>query len=401
MRGPDLDGRSICVIYDCLFPLTHGGAERWYRVLVDHLVDAGATVTYLTRRQWEDETPKWKGVKIVDVSRSSELYDTEGTRRIGPALEFGLGTFSWMVRHRRDFDAVVVANFPFFSLLAVRGALVGARTPVFVDFFEVWSSKYWRSYGGRITGTLGAVVQRFCIGVTRFAQVFTAEGARLLRAHGFRGDVTVLAGLFPSDRGDNRITSTQLDDPMVLFVGRHVKHKGVRQLPEILKVARQSIPTLTMTVVSDGPERADVESAVKRLRLDEVVVFAGSVSDEQLRTLYEQASCTIVPSLREGYGLVVGESVAAGTPVVVANNAENLSTTLVEPGVNGFIVEPSVSGMAEGIVAVLAAGDTLRHSSFEWSAQHSTLMSMDRSAEEMVERLSVRIASRTSRKSNP
>jgi glycosyltransferase involved in cell wall biosynthesis len=389
-----LEGRNICVIYDCLFPLTHGGAERWYRVLVDQLVAAGASVTYLTRRQWDADAPEWTGVKIVEVSRSSELYDAEGTRRTGPALEFGLGTFTWMVRHRRDFDAVIVANFPFFSLLAVRGALVGARTPTFVDFFEVWSTNYWKSYAGRTIGTLGAAIQRICIGVTRFAQVFTSEGARQLRSHGFRGDVAVLPGLLPSSRTEDRI-STQVDSPMVLFVGRHVKHKGVRQLPEILTAARQLIPTLKMTVVSDGPERIDVERTMHRLGLDDVVTFTGSVSDESLRSYYEQASCTIVPSLREGYGLVVGESVSAGTPVVVAHNAENLATTLVESGVNGFVVEPTASAMAEGIAAVLQAGDALRQSALKWSVQHSTLMSMDRSAEEMVERLSALMARRT------
>jgi glycosyltransferase involved in cell wall biosynthesis len=400
-HGRDLDGRSICVVYDCLFPLTHGGAERWYRVLVDQLVDAGATVTYLTRRQWDADVPEWTGVKIVEASRSSELYDAEGTRRAGPALEFGLGTFLWMVRHRRVFDAVIVANFPFFSLLAVRGALVGARTPTFVDFFEVWSTSYWRTYAGRVTGTVGSGIQRICIRVTRFAQVFTTEGAQQLRSHGFRGDVAVLPGLLPSSRTDERISNTKPESPMVLFVGRHVKHKGVRQLPEILEVARRSIPTLTMTVVSDGPERPAVERAMHRLHLDDVVEFTGPVSEEQLRSLYERASCTIVPSLREGYGLVVGESVSAGTPVVVANNVENLATTLVEPGVNGFVVEPTAPGMAEGIVAVLRAGDSLRQSASEWSAQHLRLMSMDQSAEEMVERLSTRSARRTSRDTSP
>jgi hypothetical protein len=72
-----------------------------------------------------------------------------------------------------------------------------------------------------------------------------------------------------------------------------------------------------------------------------------------------------------------------------------LATTLVESGVNGFVVEPTASAMAEGIAAVLQAGDALRQSALKWSVQHSTLMSMDRSAEEMVERLSALMARRT------
>jgi len=382
-----LEGRNICVAYDCLFPLTHGGAERWYRVLVDQLVASGATVTYITRRQWTTEPPAWTGVRVVAVSGIAELYDAEGTRRTRPAVAFGIGTFLWLVRRRREFDAVLVASFPFFSLLAIRGALVGAGTPMFVDYFEVWSLNYWRTYAGRIRGSIGAVIQRLCIGLTRFAQVFTVEGAQQLRSHGFRGDVDVLAGLLTSDRSGKIKSANSPESPVVLFVGRHVKHKGVRLLPEILISARASMPELKMVIVSDGPERREVENDVARLGLSDAIEFTGSVSDETLRLLFEQASCTIVPSLREGYGLVVAESVSAGTPVVVANNPENLATSLVEPGVNGYVVAPSIRGMSDGILAAIAGGYPLRQSTVEWSIKHAKTNGMDTAADEMVERL--------------
>ena len=43
----------VCLVYDCLFPHTVGGAERWYRTLAERLAAAGHEVTYLTLRQWE------------------------------------------------------------------------------------------------------------------------------------------------------------------------------------------------------------------------------------------------------------------------------------------------------------------------------------------------------------
>ncbi len=386
--GKTLKGLSVCVVYDCLFPLTHGGAERWYRVLADRFVEAGATVTYLTRRQWPNESPNWAGVTVIAVSRGGDLYDAEGTRQIGPTLSFGFGTFLWAVRHRRGFDAVVVASFPFFSLLAIQAALVGVKTPVFVDYHEVWSSQYWRSYAGRATGTLGALIQKLCIRVSRFAQVFTIESAERLRSEGFRGDLKVLAGLLPESRDRGAKLTVSSPDPMVLFVGRHLKHKGVRLLPEILATARVSLPSLRMTIVSDGPERVEIETEVRRLGLSDNVRFTGHVGDDELRELFASASCTIVPSFREGYGIVVAESVASGTPVVVADNPENLATTLVEPGINGFVVEPTVRGLSEGIVAAVAAGEELRVSTAAWSVQYSNSKSINQSAAQMVERLS-------------
>ena len=381
-----LEGRNVCVIYDCLFPLTHGGAERWYRCLVDRFIESGANVTYLTRRQWTGDPPPWSGVRIVNVSGAAELYDEDGVRRTGPAVVFGIGTFVWLLRHRKDFDAVVVASFPFFSLLAARAALAGTRTPLFVDYHEVWSPEYWRLYAGRVTGTIGSLVQRLCIAITPFAQVFTSESSRRLRSLGFKGDVLVLSGLLPDGHAAGSASGIPTAR-VVLFVGRHVKHKGVQLLPEIFASALESMPDLRMEIVGDGPERSEVEREVNRRGLSDAVTFRGSVSDAELRRLYSESSCTIVPSLREGYGIVVAESAAAGTPVVVANNPENLATGLVEQGINGFVVAPSVQGMSEGILAAIDAGQPLRQSTAEWSLLHSDSKSMDRSANEMTERL--------------
>ena len=59
----------ICVIYDCLFPWTIGGAERWYRNLAEAFVAEGHEVTYLTRKQWDDDDPpEIPGVRVIAVS---------------------------------------------------------------------------------------------------------------------------------------------------------------------------------------------------------------------------------------------------------------------------------------------------------------------------------------------
>src|SRR5918995_789717 len=55
----------ICVVYDCLFPYTIGGGERWYRNLAERLHADGHEVTYLTLRQWErGGTPQLPGIEV-------------------------------------------------------------------------------------------------------------------------------------------------------------------------------------------------------------------------------------------------------------------------------------------------------------------------------------------------
>ncbi len=64
----------ICIVYDCLYPHTVGGAERWYRNLALRLAQEGHDVTYLTMRQWDTAAePGLEGVDVVAVARRMEL----------------------------------------------------------------------------------------------------------------------------------------------------------------------------------------------------------------------------------------------------------------------------------------------------------------------------------------
>src|SRR3712207_5909462 len=139
----------VCLIYDCLFPWTVGGAERWYRNLAERLAADGHEVTYLTRLQWDaDDPPRLPGVRVIAVSKREPLYGPDGNRRIGEALRFGWGVLGHLARHARRYDAVHTASFPYFSLLAAAALRPIGRYRLLVDWHEVWSRGYWREYLG-------------------------------------------------------------------------------------------------------------------------------------------------------------------------------------------------------------------------------------------------------------
>src|SRR5207248_9953420 len=111
----------VCLVYDCLFPYTVGGAERWYRNLAAELVAAGHEVTYLTREQWPaGDPPRIEGVRVLAVSPGGSLYTPDGRRTIASPLRFGLGVFLHLVRHRRSYDVVHSCAFPYFQLVGAR-----------------------------------------------------------------------------------------------------------------------------------------------------------------------------------------------------------------------------------------------------------------------------------------
>ena len=372
----------VCVVFDCLFPWTIGGAERQYRRLSEELVAAGHEVTYLTRRQWDPaEPPVIEGVRVVAVSGTDELYDASGARRIAPALKFAAGVFRHLVRNRRSYDAVHVCMTPVFSVLTARLAVLGSGRPMGVDWLEVWSAAYWRSYLGGVTGRVGAHVQRLAIAATPLAFVYSQLSARNLRATGFRGRLVVCPGLIDT------IAATPTDHvpgpPRVLYVGRHIPEKRAASIPAAVAVARRTIPDLVAVVLGDGPARPDLDAEVARLGLADVVSTPGFVDQDVLHRLLASSACLVLPSSREGFGLVVVEANANGTPAVVVagpDDTDNAAAELVEQGVNGFVAtstEPEVLGAA--IVAAVSGGDALRARTLDWFERNRSTRSMSAS----------------------
>jgi glycosyltransferase involved in cell wall biosynthesis len=367
----------ICLVYDCLYPHTIGGAERWYRGLAERLAASGHQVTYLTMRQWARTSgPELPGVEVVVVGPKMALY-ARGRRRILPPLLFGFGVFAHLLVRGRRYDVVHTASFPYFSVLAAAAARPLHRFRLVIDWHEVWSRAYWREYLGALAGSIGWGVQRLCARVHHRAFCFSRLHARRLAEEGHRGEVTVLEGEYD---GDLEPEPPRAAEPTVVFAGRHIPEKRVPALIPALASARQRIPELRLTVYGDGPERPEVVGSVRRLGLDGAVELPGFVSHERLSEALRSALCMVLPSRREGYGLVVVEAASCGTPSVVVSDPDNAAAELIEEGSNGFIA-PSArpEDLAEAIVRVHAAGDELRLSTASWFRENADRLSLDRS----------------------
>jgi glycosyltransferase involved in cell wall biosynthesis len=372
----------VCIVYDCLFPWTVGGAERWYRSLAERLAADGHDVTYLTRLQWgDDDRPDLPGVRVIAVSKREPLYGSDGNRRIGQALRFGRGVLGHLVRHGRRYDVVHTGSFPYFSLLSAAAARPLGRYDLVVDWFEVWSREYWRSYLGAAGGLAGYLVQRACVLVPQRAYCFSRLHAERLAAEGLRSPATLLQGAYV---GDLTPPEPNHAEPVVVFAGRHIREKRAPAVVPAVRRARERVGGLRGVIFGDGPERGAVLAAIEQARLQGIVeapgfVDAGAV-DDALRT----ALCMVLPSQREGYGMIVVEASARGTPSVVVREEDNAAVELVEDGVNGVIAaSASANDLADAIVRVNDAGDALRRSTCEWFARSARRLSLGASLEQV------------------
>ncbi len=374
----------ICLAYDCLYPWTVGGAERWYRGLGERLASEGHEVTYLTRLQWQDaDQPQIPGVRVIAVSGSDELYGADGNRRIGPPLRFGLGVLIHLLRHGRSYDVVHLCSFPYFSVLAAAAARPLGRYRLIVDWFEVWSPEYWRGYLGPIGGRIGHAVQRLCVRLAPQALCFSRLFSARLVAEGLRGVPRIVGGLY-----DGELTPplARHAEAVVVFAGRHIAEKRAPAVVAAIARVRERGVDVRGVIFGDGPQRSMVLSEIAKQGLEGIVTAPGFVDRAEIERVMSDALCLVHPSSREGYGLVVVEATAHGTPVVLVAGRDNAAVELIEAGVNGIVAPSSeADDLADAILAIDAAGYALRESTCAWFGHNAERLSLARSLEEVVD----------------
>ena len=349
------------MIYDCLFPNTVGGAERWYRNLAERLAADGHELTYATMRQWDrGEEPVLAGVRVRAVGPRMALYTPGGRRRILQALVFGAGVLWHLLRHGRRYDVVHTASFPYFSLLAAALVRPLGRYELVVDWHEVWSRGYWREYLG-VLGPVGVAVQRRCVRLRQRAFCFSRLHAARLREEGLRGEVTILEGEYAGPLVAEEPLEPEL---LVVFAGRMIAEKRAPAVVDATALAAERIAALGGEELAQAP---------------------GFVAAGEVHGALRRAVAMVAPSRREGYGMIVVEAAACGTPSILVREPDNAAVELIEEGVNGVLARSAApADLADAIVSVHEAGAGLRSSTRTWFERSAQRLSLEHSLEQVL-----------------
>jgi glycosyltransferase involved in cell wall biosynthesis len=132
----------------------------------------------------------------------------------------------------------------------------------------------------------------------------------------------------------------------VLFVGRFYRRKRVGLLLEAAAALRGAIPDLEVRIVGNGPCDAAWRAQAEHLKLRHTVTWLGDISRAGLAAEYNRAHVFCLPSVQEGFGIVLLEAMAAGKPIVAARAA-----AIPEVAPHATLVDPeSAESLAAGIL---------------------------------------------------
>ncbi|HYZ17530.1 MAG TPA: glycosyltransferase family 4 protein [Candidatus Acidoferrum sp.] len=151
------------------------------------------------------------------------------------------------------------------------------------------------------------------------------------------------------------------DRPTLVTVRRLVPTKGLENLIDAAAEVRREVPDVLIVIVGTGPLAGDLQRRVEGLGLGETIRFAGHVAEEQLPIVYRAADLLVVPTVAlEGFGLVVVEALACGTPALVTpvGGLPEVVSAL-EPGLvmTGFTARDLAAGIRDALSGRLKVPD--------------------------------------------
>lgn len=169
---------------------------------------------------------------------------------------------------------------------------------------------------------------------------------------------------------------------LIGFVGRLSQEKHPALFLRAAALVHARVPAARFAIIGDGPLRGELESLAARLRIADVVTFAGECGDMPAR--YRSLDMLLSTSWHEGTPLAVLEAMACGLPVV-ATEVGGVPEIVVSGATGWLVAAGNEAEMAERTVALLQSPPTMRRFGRAARERAMTLFPLD----EQVQRIGV------------
>jgi len=338
------------------FPPWRGGAETYVYNLAKYLVASGNEVKVISA---SDPLPP--GESIVD---GVEVYRLKSYGRI-----YGVPIVAGLPKVLADLDAEVLhANFP-----NPYNASIASLASLLRDVPSVLT---WHNDLPPVTLTAKIIVYIHDnliapVYLRNFKRIIStsesyAETSKTLQR--YREKVVIIPNGVDTERFNPRIDGSQVrarynleESNVILFVGaltRWHRYKGVDILIKAFMEIQGQVKDARLLIVGEGDLKPEYRSLSSPI--EQKVIFAGNIDDDELPSYYAASDLLVLPSLdrSEGFGLTLLEANATGKPVV-ASNVGGIPSVVTD-GVNGLLVPPcDEKTLAKTVINLLRDEDRL------------------------------------------
>lgn len=340
---------KIAFVYDCIYPWVKGGGEKRIYEIGKRLVTKGHDVHLFGVKWWDgSDIIEHEGMILHGVCQRMELY-VDGRRSISEAIIFSIKLLPHLYKeNNQKFDIIDVTAFPYFSVFIAKLVSLIKRIPIVVTWHEVWGD-YWYEYLGW-KGFFGKFIENIASKSGKSIAVSQMTKTNLQSLGLKDKDVYIIPNGIDLKRVSD--VTPNIDRCDIIFVGRLIKEKNVDILLKAIDYVRHELCDIKCYIIGDGPEKESLIKFVIDRRLDNSVAFFEFMEHDEVISRIKSSKLFVLPSSREGFGIVVIEAFACGIPVITIKHQRNAAYQLVSKE-TGIVTNLDVYELGDAIYRMI------------------------------------------------
>jgi len=370
---------KIAFVYDAIYPWVKGGAEKRIYELGKRLVAKGNEVHIFGVKWWDGaDIIQNEGMVLHGVCGKMELY-INGRRSIKEAIIFSIMLFPHLIKEK--FDVIDVSVFPYFSCFSVKIVSTSKRIPMITTWHEIWED-YWYEYLGNF-GFVGKFIERLVSRMSNHSIAVSDHTKKGLESLGIdHHNIHVVTN------GIDIIKINQIKSSIytcdIIFIGRFIKEKNLDILIESVDHIKKDVPDIECHIIGGGPEEKKLKGMVFDLGLQSNIKFLGFLDQDDVIAKLKSSKVLVLPSSREGFGIVVIEAFACSVPVITVRSPGNAAQELVNED-TGFVVNLNAGEIGDSIYTIvtddkfrkkISENAFLKSKEYEWDKKTMELLNI-------------------------
>jgi len=337
---------KIALLTELFWPYQLGGGEKQFFELAKYLAKKHEVHVYTVKLPGAPKEEVYKGINIHRVGLLRHPLDR---RSLAPLPFYTLALL--LTRLPKDVDLIHCNAY----LPCIAGFIKARmrKKPVVAVIHDIYRGTWGEALGNKLLGPAGDFIEELVCKLPHDKIVTVSSATKKNLVKTFRlpkGKIEVCGSgieVEPIDSARGKKVKNR-----IIYVGRLVPHKHVDELILAVDKLRKDIPEVECKVVGDGILRGRLKGLVEELKLGDKVEFIGGLpSYEGVLSLIKTSEVLVLPSTKEGFGLVVLEAMRCRTvPVVYELQAYRDFSTVSEVV---FVRPRDVGALARSIKGLL------------------------------------------------
>ncbi|MCL4374053.1 MAG: glycosyltransferase family 4 protein [Candidatus Marsarchaeota archaeon] len=309
---------KIAFVSDAAYPWSIGGLEALEHTEAKILAKIHDVHFFSFR--WPGMKESFQSNNIAyhtyhDITR--DTFYRHGRRSIREAILFSIGAFRIF---KYKFDVLQANEFPIIHIPILKLYCIIRRCKLVLDVAEVWDREYWTTYLGGILGNLAYIYANMAL---RMGDAYIANSSKTSILLERMGIAKSKIGIFSPVLDVLKLKRIKAKGAMqrrVIFSGRLIKEKAVDKWIRIMLKLNRMDKDFNAMIIGEGPEKQKLMGLARSNGLSKKIMFKDFYKGHEKHKLYKEIKLSKVflhMSEREGLSIIILESIALGTPVVL------------------------------------------------------------------------------------